>query len=455
MGMPEAGGGYYGDDVDEDAVMEEVYDESLSIEHWMHGGVPSLDIKFGEDDLIASFQLNEDEPIVKEVEGYMGNYGPDLMHWYHYGAVLLWPKISHEALLLQQDTTTKLEWVAYYNKQKNKLTDLEISAAESVLLSGLNAENHKKPDYTAVADWLTNRNDERYFADTGSELLQQHFVKMDIVHLARLADTYPASFTKIITDLVASTDGAKNEPDETFDDINGLDDDHLEVSVFDHYISLLDALAPNPKLNSWVATQTATLPGLLAALIENGSQQKAVVKKETWRKQLSLEGKLPQSQAWINEMANLITSYKQRNYINDVLVAEIRMLKQKTPLADTVLRICREDLQQRVNNKPQPPANWSRALPGTKSNAKQWAILTAFLQSPQETFFDFRRNQIERSEMEHAIKKVTIDLKMETIRKGSPHTLRITKTQAAYQRQMEHWNEDVALLEKVKERMGT
>ncbi|MEO8416316.1 MAG: hypothetical protein ABI472_21825, partial [Ginsengibacter sp.] len=98
---------------------------------------------------------------------------------------------------------------------------------------------------------------------------------------------------------------------------------------------------------------------------------------------------------------------------------------------------------------------WTRALPATKSNAKQWAILANFLQSPHEHIFDFRKNQHERSELEHTINNVTIDLKMETIRKGSPHTLRITKTQASYQRQMKQWNEDVALLEKVNAEIGS
>jgi hypothetical protein len=51
--------------------------------------------------------------------------------------------------------------------------------------------------------------------------------------------------------------------------------------------------------------------------------------------------------------------------------------------------------------------------------------------------------------MEHAIHHVVVDLRTETKRKGSPHTLRITRTQAAFNRQMTDWNEDVMLLEKI------
>lgn len=173
------GGGYYDDDIDLDAEMEEVYDESLSIEYWMDDGIPPLEIKFDEDDLIASFQIDEDEPIVKESEGYMGNYGPDLMHWYHYGALLLWPKKRLTTLMLQQDAKTKLEWIAYFNKLEN-LSEEEIATAEFVMQSDLSTTNFKKPDYTAITGWLIKRNDEKYFGDTGSKLLQKYFIQMDV-----------------------------------------------------------------------------------------------------------------------------------------------------------------------------------------------------------------------------------------------------------------------------------
>ncbi len=52
--------------------------------------------------------------------------------------------------------------------------------------------------------------------------------------------------------------------------------------------------------------------------------------------------------------------------------------------------------------------------------------------------------------MESAICNATVDLRTETIKKGSPHTLRITKTQAAYERALKEWKRDVALLERLE-----
>lgn len=49
--------------------------------------------------------------------------------------------------------------------------------------------------------------------------------------------------------------------------------------------------------------------------------------------------------------------------------------------------------------------------------------------------------------MESAIAREKVDLKMETIAKGTPHVLKITKTQAAYERLLKNWQEDMAILE--------
>jgi hypothetical protein len=66
----------------------------------------------------------------------------------------------------------------------------------------------------------------------------------------------------------------------------------------------------------------------------------------------------------------------------------------------------------------------------------------------------YAKVQSDRSAMESAIRNVTIDLDMETIRKGSPHTLKLTKNQANYNREMVLWNKDVALLRAVEGVIG-
>lgn len=77
-------------------------------------------------------------------------------------------------------------------------------------------------------------------------------------------------------------------------------------------------------------------------------------------------------------------------------------------------------------------------------------MLADFMQSATEEIFDYRKNQAERTLVENAIRNTTVDLAMETIRKGSPHTLRLMKTQASYERLLRNWEQDVWLLRKIK-----
>ena len=58
-------------------------------------------------------------------------------------------------------------------------------------------------------------------------------------------------------------------------------------------------------------------------------------------------------------------------------------------------------------------------------------MLADFMQSATEEILIIE-NQAERTLVENAIRNTTVDLAMETIRKGSPHTLRLMKTQASY-----------------------
>ena len=132
-----------------------------------------------------------------------------------------------------------------------------------------------------------------------------------------------------------------------------------------------------------------------------------------------------------------------------MLAPPLLQLPEQTKLAATLLLFCRRFLQQRVDQQPQPPANWSREVPATKYYQKQWQLLRTFFESPDQKVFDYRIAQKERSEMENAIQNVEIDLRMETIKKGTPHTLRITKTQAAYQKELKKWEEERVLLSKV------
>jgi hypothetical protein len=423
-------GGYDVDEADENVEMGEVFDKALSIEHWLNGGIPPLrDVQFEEHDLLATFDLNDSDPIVKESTGYMGNYGPDLMHWYHYGAIMLWSEKSHPALLLKQNTANQLEWLTYYTQKQDRLTKRERDVCEAILSGDLISKaGNNSFSYNVLIDWLIGENDATCFDRFGNRLLQAHFVKIEAAHWAKLIDLYPSSYLENLFFRIAQQGS---------------------VPVVAHLLTILKVLSAKSTYSDLVNVQMRELPGYFSVLASTQGNSRPLITAATLSAIFAIESKFPQSEAWVNSIVSILTGYKERSYVNTVLAQEIISLNSQTALAYKLLLTCRDDLQYRVNNKPQPPTDWSRPVPDAPKYAGQWKLLTEFLQSPVLQVYDYRKNQMERDMLENAIRNVDIDLVTETIKKGSPYTLRITKTQAAYQRQLKQWTEDAALLKKV------
>jgi hypothetical protein len=106
------GGGYYGrrrwdrygDDDEGDSgshEMEEVFDSSLTAEHWTDDEGNRL--RLGKmtvepEEVVPEDSLREVEP-EEDFEGYTGNAGMTLERWYRHAAVLLWPEKRHFEVL--------------------------------------------------------------------------------------------------------------------------------------------------------------------------------------------------------------------------------------------------------------------------------------------------------------------------------------------------------------------
>jgi len=295
------------------------------------------------------------------------------------------------------------------------------------LYQGLNhSDRDKDADCNAIAKWIINRNDKEFFLKLDKEFCKTYFVKIDADHWFELIDFLGENATKSIFDRLTR---------------------EITYPVAARLLSVLCKLQESGKYNALTASQTDQLPHYLSLLSENSEfTPSASVLQDIFR----IESSTPQSEAWCQRIAEILTATKQREYINHVLVPQLLQQNNRTPLTGKLLLACKRYLQEKADNKPQPPADWRREMPDTREHKGQWAILSDFLASPIEQVYYYRAVQAERVYMEVAINSVTIDLKMETIRKGSPHTLKITKTQTAYQQELKEWGEDVALLEQLE-----
>ncbi len=428
--------GYYDDYEDEidvdSAEMGEIYDEYLSIEHWDSSSLPSIDVRsVNTEDLIYNFEINDGDPIEKEAEGYTGNAGMEMMFWYHYGAVVFWKKENHLAILNPSSILKKLKWLGYYASKWNSITDFEKEMAKEIfqyhLTEAYNSREEETESFDAIVDFLKVVNDANFINQLSKNVLINYFSNISIDKWMELL----VSFSTVPFDNVV------------------LDDAILKNSKnLNHLLTILNRLnkAQFSKLSEKVLEK---LPNILVGF--NFLEHKGTTLKSLLSNCIQIAQFKEKDIIWIDTVAQYITQNLDRDFVNDYLIDTILVNNLKdTVLGNATLIIAKKHLENRVANKPQIPANWSRAVPQKTSYTKVWAILNDFLQSPTEQLFDFKSLQANRSEMESAIRNVTIDLDLETIRKGSPHTLRLTKNTNAYKVELKKWEQDCVLLGKLE-----
>ena len=82
---------------DEPYTMEEVFEWSLSAEHWQspEGHRPRFGtLEFAKEEIVPPDSLTNVDP-EEDFEGYTGNAGMTLERWYRHAAVVLWPDAWH------------------------------------------------------------------------------------------------------------------------------------------------------------------------------------------------------------------------------------------------------------------------------------------------------------------------------------------------------------------------
>lgn len=425
-----------------DGTMGEVYEEYTHIEHWSNGEIPTLgEISIGEEDLITDFEIGEGIPIEEEEEGFTGNAGMTIEYWYHYGAVILWPKNKHLELLSIASVSVRLKWLEYYyqNWDSSALNPIELSKhiitqfAEKEL-----TERHLfSTDFSIVAAILSKLKNEKFILDKCETLLTTVFKNIHVTNWTALLQRFePKIFTPIFERVANRND----------------------VYCINHVLEILKSLCSGPasSLDTFLQRHIHHIPTYLEniRLSKLKDENRYVEDKNATRKNtiiailkkvIELSQNKEKDTDWINRTVEIITKSLPRNYVNNVLI--IILQNKKGILAKKIEHICVMNLTKRTAVKPAPPSNWKRNLPNTKSDVEVWHILKPFLESADTQVFEYRKAQSYRSQMESAIARVTIDLKMETIKKSSPHVLKITKTQAAYELSLKNWQEDVAILE--------
>ena len=119
--------------------MGEVFESSLSAEHWSDSAGHSLpigELSVEEDELLDPESLRDVKP-EEEFEGYTGNAGMTLERWYRHAAVILWPERKHFEVLCDDDSRKVLpvleQMVARWKESTSK--DAEVQKSQCIGLA--------------------------------------------------------------------------------------------------------------------------------------------------------------------------------------------------------------------------------------------------------------------------------------------------------------------------------
>jgi hypothetical protein len=417
-----------------DGEMGEVHEEYTHIEHWANDGLPGLgNFKIDETEVIRDFDVAAGDPIAKEEEGYMGNYGMTVEYWYHYGAVVLWRKEQHVEIVSKLGIAEKLNWLRFYagkDCDTDEMAFIRKTFAE-IASTALTDYDKEKLDYNIVAVLLVQLNANKYVqSPQGLELLVKLFNKISIGYWEKMIEHYGLpTFKNVFLNTFKAVKQAK------------------------HLLQLLHHLSGkvNTTYDSFITGMLQDLP-ISVAKLNVTEKANTVLSLSIVDSLIKLSRYKNEDADWVTQMVKCITATLTRSFVNKVLADALLLNKdnRKLLLYAAILKVCKQYLKVSIGNKPIPPATFTRHVPDTFTNKKMLAVIATFMASPTEEYFDYRVNQQLRDEMANAVTAAKADLKMETIKKGTPHTLRLIKTQASYVRLFNKWQEDVAYLERLE-----
>jgi len=107
-------------------------------------------------------------------------------------------------------------------------------------------------------------------------------------------------------------------------------------------LSVLRALSATGKPDHLLVLQIEKLPHYFAELSINTAKKNLPLSGTALLDLFWIEKKLPQDEAWINRIAEILARNQERNYINHVLIPQLLALTERTVLAHKILLTCRQ-----------------------------------------------------------------------------------------------------------------
>jgi hypothetical protein len=431
------------EDYDETATdydMGEVYDWSLSADHWSdrEGKKVRLgQIPINEDEIVANEELSEAEPNREDFEGYTGNAGMTLERWYHRAAVVIWPRAKHFEVLCAAGTDAavgglepmvkQLKRATKKNREKQRQDCLSFAAA---IIDSWQQDRYRAPcektdvDRKAFARSLCELDD----PDLVRRFLSQVMPGDGSVQLDRAFGKFCkqhgwTSFEEELAAVLKSTSAATIARNaELLRILCTLRDKYAErialcTRLSERAVQAVEAFDNNPGQRDWrvrKVDQAVVLRSLVSAMLAVDAERQL--------------GRL------IDHALSCDKYDLTDTHLATIFAIEKQLARLPGPsvAVSNWLGSCRRELERRTAEAPQKPADWRRAAQ-LSCDCRDCCELSKFLADPNLHEARFPLAQQRRRHLHQIIDGNRCDCTHVTARRGRPYTLVCTKTTASYE----------------------
>ncbi len=438
--------------------MGEIFDTSLSADHWSdRQGKKVLfgRIRLDETEIVADVMLDVGDPSEEDFEDYTGNAGMTLERWYHRAAVVIWPREQHFAVLCEAGTDASIGGLEAMVERFRQVSNAHQVAQRQECLtfasnivgaweSAPGRQSWDKPD----------KFDRNIFSGLLCELDDPALVRRFLSQILPIDGEIQldAAFVKLCkrhgwqnfeTDLLVIIAAAK-------------------VETIIRNAGLLRLLCRQRDKNLERIDLCARLcDGFVEALVTFDNQQC----DDDWKIQQLDRAKLLISgadamlaidaQSPLTRLINHALNHRNKYKLNDVQLAAIFALEprfEKLVVSNEAvlhwLAACRQLLQNRTAKLPEKPTDYRRA-DKLSCTCVDCRALGQFLTNPEQRETRMPLKKERRRHLHNAIMRERCDLTHVTERRGSPFTLVCTKTTASYGRANNIYERDLKSLARI------
>ncbi len=439
--------------------MGEVFDESLTAEHFSDVDGKRLDfgrIPLEQDEIVSEEPIGQGEPDQEDFEGYTGNEGMTLERWYHRAAVMLWPADARFDVLCEAGVEAAVGGLEQMLRKWKKAKKREQEALKTTCL-----------EFAAriIDHWPTRELADRYDDDEAStDLLLPLLEALDDASLVGawirgvLAKDASVDPGKALGDICARQGWLRFQ-----DDLKALFRNTSNETIERHARLLADWSLRKDR-NADRRKLCALLAHEMMPVLARWDPRRA---GHDWRAREVDRARLlpPLAQTFISlEQADLFEQFVahvlDRPKVFDLTTVQIpallgleawlkRNVKQPRPPLHRWLTAIREELESRAAHPPREPADWRResAIPCKCADCKE---LSRFLKDPGAETFRLPLAQHRRQHLHQVIDTHKLDTTHVTERRGRPYTLVFSKTKASYERALKAHHIDLDHLQKIR-----